>query len=75
MTNAGGNIVGTVWGPGELASTLNNNDNLGTLMSSVPPTVYTTTGQPQQTGTSSEAGVRTRTVGGGRATVSANFRL
>lgn len=50
MTNGGGNIVGTVYGPQELASTLNNNDNLGTLMSSVPLTTFTTSESlPEQT--------------------------
>lgn len=48
VTNGGGNIVGTVYGPQELASTLNNNDNLGTLMSSVPLTTFTTTQSIQQ---------------------------
>lgn len=76
MTDAGGNVVGTIWGPQELASTLNDNDNLGTVMSNLPPTVYTTTGQPEETGTgtSSDDGMITKTVGGGRVTVSFAYR-
>lgn len=73
VTNAGGDIVGTVFGGfGALASTLNDNDNLGTLVSSVPPRIYTTTGNPPTGTASSNPDVKTKTVGGGPVTVSSS---
>lgn len=54
-----------------MASTLRENENLGTIVTSVPQTVYTTSGTPSNTETDSNGnptGVYTTSFGG-RATV------